>query len=271
MSRIRIAAITAATAVALSLTACSAGAHPGAAPSSRPHPGATHSSRPATAAPTPNPTSTAAAPPAARLSTSPGDELLTFSGTGRSTDGSAVAVTFTVHAPVAWNTPAGTSTLAALAATSTTLTGTAGDDLRDAGWDAANAASLAVVDYSATMTSGSWHPGEAVEMDLGPGTSEVAVNSTGLAVENGWWTITGPGSGHFVIAYKNYEGSTPDPSTWGDSTQIYGLGAPRLGGTPASYQFRDCRIDITPLARRSSYVAGWFAPTPDYCSAGAGE
>jgi len=272
MSRTIIAAAAAAV-VVLSLTACSPGAHSGAAGSSRPHPGASRTaSATPTATRTPAPTSTATAAPVARLSTSPGDELLTFSGTGRSTDGSVVAVTFTVHAPVAWNTPAGTSTLAALRAAGSALALIPADDLRDTAWDSANAASLAVVDYSATMVRGSWHPGEQVEIDLGPGTSEVALASSGLSVDTGWWTMTGPGSGHFVIAFKNYDGSTPDPSNWGNSLQIYGLGAPRVtGGTPASYQFHDCRIDITPLARRSSYVAGWFTPTADYCSAGVGD
>ncbi|HEU0205490.1 MAG TPA: hypothetical protein VFQ74_02215 [Pseudolysinimonas sp.] len=181
-------------------------------------------------------------------------------------------MSFTVHAPVAWNTPAGTSTLAALAASDSELAGNAADDLRNTGWDAANAASLAVVDYSATMTSGSWRPGEVVELDIGPGTSEVAVTSAGLAVENGWWNITRPGTGHFVIAFKNPEGSTPDPSTWGDSLQIYGLGATRSSnGSLPSYQFSDCRIDITPLGRRSPAVADWFGPNPDYCSAGIGD
>jgi len=196
---------------------------------------------------------------------------LTFSGTGRSTDGSRVAVSFTVHAPVAWNTPDGTSTLAALA-TGSTLAGAAGADLRNTGWDAANAVSLAVVDYSATMTSGSWRPGDVVELEIGPGASEVAVTSAGLAIENGWWNIARPGAGHFVIAYENPESSAPDPSTWGDSLQIYGLGATRSSdGTLPSYQFSDCRIDITPLARRSPYVAGWFTPSSDNCAAGVGE
>jgi len=205
------------------------------------------------------------------LSTTPGDELLTFSGTGRSTDGSVVAMTFTVHAPVSWNSAAGSSTLAALAAAHTGLTGIVGSDLRDSSWDAAHGASLAVVDYSATMVSGSWRPGEQVEMNLGPEISEVAVNPTALAAVNSWWTVTGPGSGHFVIAYPALEGSAPDPSGWGGALQIYGLGAAQENGTPASYEFRDCRIDITPLGRRSPGVADWFSPTADYCFAGIGE
>src|SRR4051794_8864750 len=97
----------------LALTACAPGGRPTGA----------HSSLPV---PQPRPSHSAAAPSAApsaslaaSLSTSPGDELLTFSGTGRSTDGSVVAITFTVHAPVAWNSPAGSQTLAALAAAGT--------------------------------------------------------------------------------------------------------------------------------------------------------
>jgi hypothetical protein len=177
-----------------------------------------------------------------------------------------------VHAPVAWNSPAGASTLAALAATGSALAGSPADDLRNTGWDAANAASLAVVDYFATMTSGSWRHGESVEIDLGPASSEVAVTTTGLGIENGWWMITEPGSGHFVTAYKNNDASTPDPSTWGDSLQIYGLGAQKSSdGTPPSYRFDDCRIDITPLGRRSPAVADWFTPTPDFCSAGISD
>ena len=260
-------AVIGAVAVALSLSAC-AGGHPGAAPSARPHPAATHSpgraTPPATASPAP-----VAVP---GLSTTPGDELLTFSGTGRSTDGSSVAISFTVHAPVAWNSAAGTATLAALSAAGSAQAADPSGDLRNTGWDATNAASLAVVDYSATMVSGSWHPGERVEVDLGPGNSEVAVASTGLAVENSWWLLTAPGSGHFVIAYKNYDSSTPDPSTWGDGLQIYGLGAPRVsGGTPASYQFQNCRMDISALGREAAGVANWFMPDTTYCSAGIGD
>jgi hypothetical protein len=265
MSRTTIAALAAAaTIVALSLSACAPG-HPGGGGSPRPHPGASHASSPAT------PSASATAAPVARLSTTPGDELLTFSGTGHSTDGSVVAMTFTVHAPVAWNSAAGSSTLAALAAAHTAMAGTAGDDLRVGSWDDAHGASLAVVDYSATMVSGSWRSGEQVEMDLGPDTSEVAVNPTALAVVNSWWTLTGPGSGHFVVAYPNINGSTPDPSNWADALQIYGLGATQENATSASYQFHDCRIDITPLGRRSPGVAGWFSPTADYCFAGIGE
>jgi hypothetical protein len=143
MSRTTIAVIAAA-ALALSLSACASG-HPGAAPSARPHPTATHSSGratpPATASPTP-----VAVP---RLSTTPGDELLTFSGTGHSTDGSSVAISFTLHAPVAWNGAAGTATLSALSAAGSAQAAIPTQDLRNTTWDAANAASLAVVDYSA--------------------------------------------------------------------------------------------------------------------------
>ena len=264
MSRTIVVALVAATTV-LALTACAPGGRPTAARSSLPasQPRPSHSS----AAPSSSPS----AAPAPRLSTTPGDELLTFTGTGHSTDGSAVAVTFTVHAPVAWNSPAGSSTLAALAASRTSIGGIDGADLRISSWDAAHGVSLAVVDYSATMVTGSWHPAEKVEMDFGPGTSEAAVNPTALAVVNGWWTLTGPGSGHFVVAYPNINGSTPDPANWADALQIYGLGAAQVDGTSASYQFHDCRIDITPLGRRSPGVTNWFSPTPDYCFAGIGE
>lgn len=266
MSR-TVIAVLGVVAVVLSLSAC-AGGHPGAEPSTRPHPTASHSSGratpPATASPTP-----VAVP---RLSTTPGDELLTFTGTGRSTDGSSVAISFTVHAPVAWNSGAGTATLAALSAAGSAQAGDPAQDLRNTTWDATNAASLAVVDYSATMVSGSWHPGERVEIDLGPSNSEVAAATTGLAVENGWWLLTAPGSGHFVVAFKNYDSSTPDPSTWGDGLQIYGLGAPRVtGGTPASYEFQDCRMNISSLGREAAAVADWFMPDTTYCSAGIGD
>src|SRR5476649_2734508 len=204
MFRTMIAALGA-TVIALSLTACAPGGHPSAAQSPRPHPAATHSSGRAT----PQATASSAPVPVPRLSTTPGDELFTFSGTGHSTDGSSVAISFTVHAPVAWNSAAGTATLAALAAAGSAQAAIPAQDLRNTTWDAANAASLAVVDYSATMVSGTWHPGERVEIDLGPGSSEVAVASIGLAVENGWWLLTGPGSGHFVIAFRNDPSSTP--------------------------------------------------------------
>lgn len=264
MSRTIVVALIAATTV-LALTACAAGGRPTGAHSSlpAPQPRPSHS----TAAPTAGPS----ASPAARLSTTAGDELLTFTGTGHDTDGSAVAVTFTVHAPVAWNSAGGSQTLAALAASRSAQVGNPAQDLRSTTWDAAKAASLAVVDYSATMVAGSWRAGEVVSIMLGPAESEVSVEGAGVTTEDDWWELTGPGSGHFVIAYKNNDGSSPDPSTWGDALQEYGLGASIENASPASYEFRDCRIDITPLGRRSAAVASWFSPTPDYCYAGVGE
>jgi len=270
MSRSLIAALTVAAAAILSLAACAPSGHPGAQGSPRPHPTASHAS----AVPTPRATATPTptTPPAARLSTSPGDELLTFTGTGRSTDGSVVAMRLTLHNPVAWNSAAGASTLAALAAGHSVLGGAPANDLRNTAWDAANAVSLAVVDYSATMTTGSWHPGEAVDIELGPGTSEVAVTPAGLATADGWWTITGPGSGHFVVAYVNVPSSTPDPSTWADEMEFYGFGDLHVtGNTPASYQLSGCHIDFTPLGRRAAAIATWNMPDANYCSAGIGD
>jgi len=264
MSRTIIVALVAATTV-LALTACAPGGRPTGAHSSlpAPQPRPSHS----TGAPSAGPS----ASPAARLSTTPGDELLTFTGTGHSTDGSAVAITFTVHAPVAWNSPAGAQTRAALAAAASAQVANPAQDLRSTTWDAAQAASLAVVDYSATMVSGSWPSGVAVGINLGPTESEVSVEGARVSTSDDWWNLTGPGAGHFVIAFTNADAGTPDPSTWGDALQEYGLGDPVSGGTPASYQFRDCRIDITPLGRRSAGVANWFSPTADYCYAGIGE
>jgi hypothetical protein len=92
-----------------------------------------------------------------------------------------------------------------------------------------------------------------------------------VSTSDDWWNLTGPGTGHFVIAFTNADAGTPDPSTWGDALQMYGLGAPVEGGTPAVYQFRDCRIALTPLGRRSAAAASWGGPTPDYCYAGVGE
>ncbi len=262
MSRTIIVALVAASTV-LALTACAPGGRPAGAHSSLPVPQPRHS--------TPAPSVTPSASPAARLSTTPGDELLTFTGTGHSTDGSVVAITFTVHAPVAWNSAAGSQTLAALAAAGSARVANPAQDLRSTTWDAAKAASLAVVDYSATMATGSWRSGEAVGISIGPAESEVSVEGGRVSTSDDWWNLTGPGTGHFVVAYKNYEASTPDPSTWGDGLQIYGLGLPVSGATPASYQFADCRIDITPLGRRSAGVADWFSPTADYCYAGISE
>jgi len=264
MSRTIVVALVAATTV-LALTACAPGGRPTGAHSSLPvpQPRPSHS----TAAPSASPS----ASPAARLFTAPGDELLTFTGTGHSTDGSAVAITFTVHAPVAWNSPEGSQTLAALAATGSAQVANPAQDLRNTAWDAAKAASLAVVDYSATMVTGSWRPGEAVGIDIGPAESEVSVEGARVSTSDAWWNLTGPGTGHFVIAFPNADAGTPDPSSWGGLLQIYGLGEPVSGGTPASYQFRDCRIAITPLGQRSAGVSDWFSPTPDYCYAGIGE
>jgi len=270
MSRTIIATLIAATTV-LALTACAAGGRPTGAHSSlpAPQPRPSHS----TAAPSTSPSPTPSASPVARLSTTPGDELLTFSGAARSSAGSSVAMTFTVHAPVAWNTPAGSSTLAALAAAGARPV--AGDprlQLLDPSWDAAQGVSLAVVDYTARMTAGSWVSGQTIELDLGPDFSEVPLSTTGLTrSDNGPWYLTGPGSGHFVIAFPN-PGGAPDPSGWGDALQIYGFNFGLANYAAANaYQLADCRIDITPLGRRSPGVASWFAPTSTYCSAGIGE
>lgn len=264
MSRKMIVALVAASTV-LALTACAPSGHPSGAHSSLPAP----QPRPSTS--TAAPSATASASSAARLWTTPGDELLTFTGTGRSTDGSAVAITVTVHAPVAWNSAAGSQTLAALAAAGSARVANPAQDLRSTTWDAAKAASLAVVDYSATMATGSWRSGEAVGIDIGPAESEVSVEGARVSTSDDWWNLTGPGAGHFVIAFTNPDAGAPDPSTWGDALQEYGLGTPVSGGTPASYQFGDCRIAITPLGRRSAAVATWFSPTPEYCYAGIGE
>ena len=263
MSRTTIAALGAA-AVVLSLTAC-AGPGAGAQPSAPPHPTASHSPAAASGSPTPTP-----AAPAATLSTTPGDELLTFSGTA-SNGVNVAAISFTIHSPVAWNSAGGASTLAALAAAGVAPTGDTAR-LLDPAWDAAHAVSLAVVDYSARMTSGTWPTGNGVELDLGPLESEVPVSTTGLSLDLSRWSMTAPGAGHFVIAYPNVEGSTPDPSTWADSLQIYGLGLglSDVGGS-SSYDFSDCRLDLTPLGRTPAAVANWFDPTTTYCSAGIGD
>lgn len=122
------------------------------------------------------------------------------------------------------------------------------------------------------MVSGSWHPGEQVEIDLGPGNSEVAVAPAGLALANGWWVLVGPGSGHFVIAFENGVSSTPDPSMWSNSLAEWGLGAPRASGpTPTSYDFRDCRMDLTPLGREGTGTTDWDLPHASNCSAGIGD
>ena len=144
--------------------------------------------------------------------------MLTFTGTGHSTDGSVVAITLTVHAPVPWNSPAGSQTLAALAAAGSARVGNPAEDLRSTTWDAAKAASLAVVDYSATMVTGSWR--EPVGISIGPAESEVSVEGARVSTSDDWWNLTGPGTGHFVIAFTNADAGTPDPSTWGDALQM---------------------------------------------------
>jgi len=266
--RIVVALVTlVAVTTVLALTACAPGGRPTGA----------HSSLPA---PQPNPSHSTAAPsatpsasPAASLSTTPGDELLTFSGNARSTTGSSVAMTFTVHTPVAWNTSAGSSTLAALAAAGArTVPGDARLQLLDPSWDAAQGVSLAVVDYSARLTAGGWVSGQTIELVLGPDYSEVPLSTAGLTrSDSGPWYLTGPGSGHFVVAFPSSTG-TPDPSAWADALQIYGFDFGLANyDAPDAYQLADCRIDITPLGRRSPAVAGWYAPTSTFCSAGIGE
>ena len=220
---------------------------------------------------TSSPSATADPAHAAVVSTSPGDELLTFTGTAHS-GGSTAALSFTVHSPVAWNGAGGTSTLAALAGAGARLGGVQ-SNLLDPAWDASNAVSLAVVDYSARMTSGTWLSGQTVELDLGPYESEVPVSTAGLALDdNGRWLITGPGSGHFVVAFPNRAGA-PDPSTWGDLLQSYGfgLGLPSFDA-PNSYGFTNCRLDLTDLGQRPAAVPeSWFTPTDTYCFAGIGD
>lgn len=268
MPRTMIAALAAA-AVALSLTACASGAHHAhGIQSARPYPTASHQPVVATPLATPRPTD-----PAATLSTSPGDELFTFSGAARSSNGSAAALTFTVHSPVAWNSQGGTATLAALAAAGASSVGDQAH-LLDPVWDATNRASLAVVDYTAQMTAGSWLSGQTVQIHLGPFQSEVPVSSAGLELDpHSRWVITGPGSGHFVVAYPNVGGTAPDPSTWGDQLQIYGFDLGLSGiDAPNAYQFRDCRLDLTPLGERPAAVPeNWFTPATAYCSAGVGD
>jgi hypothetical protein len=265
MSRTVITVI-AAVVLALSLSACGS-RHPGAAPSARPHPTASHSSGratpPATASPTPV--------PVAALSTSTGDELLTFSGSAHSANGSTVALTFTLHSPVPWNGAGGTSTLAALTAAGS-RPGDPRLELLDPAWDAANGVSLAVVDYAARMTAGSWVSGQTIELDLGPDMSEVPLSTTGLTRgDNGPWYLTGPGSGRIVIAFTNSAGA-PDPSTWGDQLQTYGFAFGLANyDAPDAYQLADCRLSLTALGQRPAAVAGWFTPTSTYCSAGIGD
>ncbi len=266
MPRTMIVALAVA-AVTLSLSACASGAHPAGIQTARPHPTASHGSV------TESPSASATADPVAPavLSTTPGDELLTFSGTAHS-GGSSAALSFTVHSPVPWNGPGGASTLAALAAAGASRGGAAAN-LLDPTWDAENAVSLAVVDYAARMTAGAWVSGQTVALDLGPWLSEVPVSTTGLQLDdNGRWLLTGPGSGRIVVAFANGAGA-PDPSTWGDQLQIYGfeLGLPSIGA-PNSYEFTDCRLDLTALGQRPAAVPeGWFTPNDTYCSAGIGD
>lgn len=257
-----------AASLAVSLTACAPSGHPGAqsgpVTTVRPHPTATHS--PAT--PTPSTTATPAAPVAA-LATSPGDELLTFTGTARSANGSTVALSFTVHSPVAWNSPAGSSTLAALAGASHA----GGADLLDTGWDAAHGVSLGVVDYTARLTAGTWVNGQNIVLDLGPDQSEVPVTTAGLALDPYRWVVVGPGSGHFVVAFPNINVSTPDPTTWGDQLQGYGLDVGIENySDPNAYRLSDCRLDLTALGSRPAAVPEtWSTPDTSYCWAGIGD
>jgi hypothetical protein len=74
-----------------------------------------------------------------------------------------------------------------------------------------------------------------------------------------------------VIAFRNDPSSTPDPSEWANGLEIYALGAPREGGTTASYQFQSCRMDLTTLGQGATGVGDWFMPTSSYCSAGIGD
>jgi len=257
-----------AAALAVSLTSCAPTVHPGArsgtVTTARPHPTATHS--PVAVSPTATP---APAAPVAALATSPGDELLTFTGTARSANGSAVALSFTVHSPVAWNSPAGSSTLAALAGAS--RAGSA--YLLDTSWDAAHAVSLGVVDYTVRMTAGSWVSGQSVTLDLGPDQSEVPVSTAGLMLDPYRWVVAGPGSGHFVVAFPNMNGSTPDPSTWGDQLQGYGFDIGIDGiSDPNAYQLSDCRLSLTALGSRPAAVPeSWSTPDTSYCWAGVGD
>jgi hypothetical protein len=244
--------------VALLLTGCAPGSHPGAAVPAPPHPTAGHGST------TESPTPTSA--PAA-LAISPGDELLTFSGTARSANGSVVALSLTVHSPVAWNSPAGTSTLAALAGASREGVR---PDLLDPSWDAAHGVSLAVIDYAARVTSGTWVVGQNIVPNLGPDQSEVPVSTDGLMLDPERWVIAGPGSGQFVVAFLNFSGTTPDPGAWGAQEQIYGweVGVANYDD-PNAYELGDCHLTLTLLGQRPAEVPeSWYLPDSSYCSAG---
>jgi len=175
-----------------------------------------------------------------------------------------------VHSPVPWNSPGGTSTLAALAGANRSA---AGADLLDTGWDAAHGVSLAVVDYSVRMTAGSWAPGQYIQLELGPDESQVPVSPAGLALDSSQWVVAGPGSGHWVIAFPNINGSTPDPSAWGDALQTYGFDRGYSNAGDANgYDLSNCRLDLTALGSRPANVPeSWFTPTADYCSAGIGD
>lgn len=258
MSRIMTTALAAAG-VALLLSACAPAGQPSATISARPHPTASHGD--ATPSPTPSPTTVAA------LAISPGDELLTFTGTARSANGSTVALSLTLHSPVAWNSPAGASTLAALAGAS--RAGVA-HDLLDPSWDAAHGVSLAVVDYSARMTAGTWVAGQNLVPYLGPDQSEVPVTTSGLMLDPQRWVIAGPGSGHFVVAFVNFAGTTPDPGGWGAQEQSYGWEAGVANiSDPNVYELGDCHLALTPLGQRPAEVPEtWYLPD-GYCSAGA--
>ncbi|MEO6117317.1 MAG: hypothetical protein ABIP33_13100 [Pseudolysinimonas sp.] len=268
MSRRMIATVSlvAAVAVTLSLSACASGGRPSGIQSARPHPTASHGSVTPTQTPTATPTPTSAAPVAA-LSTTPGDELLTFTGTARSANGSAVALSFTLHSPVAWNSRGGASTLAALAGAS--RAGVA-PDLLDPAWDAAHGVSLAVVDYTVRMTAGTWVVGQNIVMHLGPDQSEVPVSTVGLVLDPYLWAIAGPGSGHFVVAFPNFTGTTPDPSAWGDQLQGYGFDTGLANyDDPNAYQLSDCRLNLTPLGERPAGVPEEWSNS--YCWSGVGD
>jgi hypothetical protein len=260
MSRNVIAALAIASATLL-LTACAPGAHQSGARSGSPD----ASGASVTASPHPTPTTS---PPVAALATSPGDELLTFTGTASSANGSVVALSMTVHSPVAWNSAAGTSTLAALAGASRAGVG---PDLLDPAWDASHGVSLAVVDYNVRMTAGTWVVGQNIVPDLGPDQSEVPASTSGLVLDPTRWVVGGPGSGHFVVAFPNFTGTTPDPSAWGDQVQFYGweTGVANYND-PNAYQLSDCHLTLTPLGERPATVPErWYTPDASYCSAGS--
>jgi hypothetical protein len=217
--------------------------------------------------PTPTPSSTAiVVSPLPGLAVVPGDELFTFVGAATTEYGAKLDITMTLHRPVEWDSPSGSTIIQYLNSQhiATSLT--------DPTWNTANSASLGVIDVSAIATGDPWRTGSEIELLLGPFlTKDVTVGLPGKDL-NGHFALSGAGVGHAIVAFPAFDGG-PDALSWAESSQIYGLVPVADSSTNDELRAtaQNCSMALTEEGLLNEWVANWFMPTADSCSAGIGD